>query len=357
MNQNIKSILYSVFFSVLLLLFLWNPHLCTKLASEGLLSWFHTIIPSLFPFMVMTSIMHELQVDRRISELLNPLFYIFRHYSSAGKYCIVIGLLCGFPMGAKTVVEQYQDGKLSKKEAQILLPVCNQFSPAFMISVIYPAIRSLDSSYTIWKILLLMYCAPFLYCLANQHHISDENRHQHMIDEENSSQKSHVLKAMSPITGDTVKTDYIKVSIAKALDISLTKNILPIIKIGSYMIIFRVFSCMPELVFALLQKQSGKTALHPILQMLYLNCAMGLEITTGILSVSNQNILFSAIMLYFVWYRIHSGGLSCLMQTYAFIEDTDLSIMKYYRTKLLFGCITCSMVLLFSILHFIVTLI
>ena len=330
MKKKIERYFISGLCLLMLLLFLKYPAICTKLAGEGLTNWYRTIIPCLFPFMVLTSILHELQLETTIEKFFHPLLLCFRSASSYGKYCILIGLLCGFPMGAKIIAEHCQNGMLSKKEAQFLLPLCNQLSPAFCIGVIYPLAASLLPYHALLMTFLLMYAVPLFYGI--------------ILRKQYDSGSCSLINTFGSEQNE-------QVSIPKALDNSLTKNILPIIKIGSYMIIFRVCSCVPQLLIPMLKNIfSANTLLQHLIPLFQMNISMGLEITTGILQINTLKDFSPIILALSLFYHIHLGGISCIMQTYAFIEGSGLSIFRYCKVKLLFGMIDCIILSIYFII-------
>lgn len=49
---------------------------------------------------------------------------------------IILGALCGFPLGAKMAVDFYKKGLLSKEEAEVLISVANNTGPSFVVAVI-----------------------------------------------------------------------------------------------------------------------------------------------------------------------------------------------------------------------------
>ena len=67
-----------------------------------------------------------------LSGLMEPLFRI----GGPGSAALVLGLLGGYPIGAKTAGELYQSHALSRQEAERLLTFCNNCSPVFLISVL-----------------------------------------------------------------------------------------------------------------------------------------------------------------------------------------------------------------------------
>lgn len=54
--------------------------------------------------------------------------------SPAGAYVLILGLLCGYPMGAKLAHDLYIDQQISRREGEYLLTFSCNASPAFIIS-------------------------------------------------------------------------------------------------------------------------------------------------------------------------------------------------------------------------------
>ena len=63
---------------------------------------------------------------------MEPLFRV----GGAGSAALVLGLLGGYPIGAKTAGELYLSHALSRQEAERLLAFCNNCNPVFLISVL-----------------------------------------------------------------------------------------------------------------------------------------------------------------------------------------------------------------------------
>jgi len=60
---------------------------------------------------------------------------LFRLPGSAGS-AVLLGLVGGYPIGARTTAELYQTRRLTRDEAQRLLTFCNNSNPVFLISVL-----------------------------------------------------------------------------------------------------------------------------------------------------------------------------------------------------------------------------
>lgn len=104
--------------------------------GEGLDLCVHTVIPSLFPFMVLS----ELLVSSGAGEALGRIFARpmrwFFGLSGAGVSAVVLGSMCGFPIGAKTAVALYDRNMISKAECEHLLTFSNNPGSAFLITAV-----------------------------------------------------------------------------------------------------------------------------------------------------------------------------------------------------------------------------
>ena len=94
-----------------------------------------SVIPALFPFMVVSSMLVALGLGELLSAPLGGLMAIYG-IGGAGASALVLGLIGGYPMGGRTAAQLYRDGLLTKDEAERLLAFCNNANPAFLISVL-----------------------------------------------------------------------------------------------------------------------------------------------------------------------------------------------------------------------------
>ena len=83
-------------------------------ARDGLALCGNVIIPSLFPFFVLSSLVVELGMSRYLGRLLEgvmaPLFRVGGACSSA----LALGFVGGYPVGARTAIALYENGQCSK---------------------------------------------------------------------------------------------------------------------------------------------------------------------------------------------------------------------------------------------------
>lgn len=105
-------------------------------AKDGLTLCFNVIVPSLFPFFVMASMVVDLglaaYLGRALEGLMRPLFRV----SGSCGLAVALGFIGGYPVGARTALQLYEQGLCSKTEAERLLAFCNNSGPAFILGVV-----------------------------------------------------------------------------------------------------------------------------------------------------------------------------------------------------------------------------
>ena len=120
----------------LLVFLLLHPAESLSCARAGMTLWLNTLIPTLLPFIILTGMLTHTGHIRKLLLPFESFFHIFPGVSIWGGYVFVLGMLCGYPLGAKLASDLYGLHKISKKEALYLTTFCNNPSPAFIIT--YP---------------------------------------------------------------------------------------------------------------------------------------------------------------------------------------------------------------------------
>lgn len=128
----------SVGLCLLLLLMLLNAGAVTEGARYGLLLWYISVVPALFPFMVLSGLITSGGGVQMIMTPVHVLLHRLIPISKNGCYVLVSGLLCGYPMGAKTCADFVREGRITAQEGRFLMAICNHPSPMFLLGYVYP---------------------------------------------------------------------------------------------------------------------------------------------------------------------------------------------------------------------------
>lgn len=124
--------------------------------SEALSLCTVTVIPSQFLFLAVTSLLVSLGVGEVLSPRLEFLMWPLFRVDGAGAAALILGLVGGYPIGARTTAELYREKLLSADEAERLLAFCNTANPAFLIGVLGAGVfGSVRTGVWLWLIHLL----------------------------------------------------------------------------------------------------------------------------------------------------------------------------------------------------------
>ena len=118
-----------------LALVLW-PEQAMEAMRDGLKLCGNVILPSLFPFFVLSSLVVELGMSRYLGRLLEPVMAPLFRVNGSCAAALALGFVGGYPVGARTAIEIYENGQCSRTEAERMLAFCNNSGPAFILGVV-----------------------------------------------------------------------------------------------------------------------------------------------------------------------------------------------------------------------------
>lgn len=306
-----KKALYLLFIPLLLFLFLF-PKESFQASCDGVTLWWNTVLPSLLPFIILSNLLMQTNLLELLLHRLQKVCRVLLGTSSYGAYAWVLGLLCGFPMGAKLTADFYSSGRIDREEASYLLMISNHASPMFIITFV--VLQTLGDGRLLKPVLFIMYGSALLttgiirlYC--KRIHIQPVK-----------SPKKEVSMASSP---------------GAVLDTSIMNGFEIITRLGGYIILFSIYG-------ALMRKLLVP---FPTFQAVIAGIT---EITTGITCIRGSAIPWSQQFL-LILCCTSFGGISTLAQTNCVIQETGLSIRTYLQGKMLNAAVTSVLALLFIV--------
>ena len=261
------------------------PKLSISGTKEGMILWYQSIVPTLLPYMMLTNMLMNTGVLNKISHKksffsLNTLVSVF------------IGFLCGYPMGAYYVAENYKSQNITKNCAYWLLSFVNLCSPAFIIQ--YIVINNLNTEY-IFPMLFSIYGSAIITAIITFPVYYKKNNNIQDVN----------------VTDNNMHSQKESQAIVDAM--------LQCLKLLGYIILFSVIL---KMVTAFI---NTVTIPHIILIGI-------LEITNGIAFTSeNINSLDMAAILMAAFASF--GSISCIFQTKSVIKDSQLKMLPYIIAK------------------------
>lgn len=261
-------------------------------AKRGLALWANVIVPTLLPFIILTNIIIH---GKTLSLAANH--PVIKKYQPCIILSIFVGFLCGYPMGGKFVNDLYTGGFIDNRLANILLVLCNNASPMFILGyVIRYGLESLVSPFFVFSLLYIPNIIIFLLRYIRY--------------------KKQALHAA---------TFQLMLKPATMAEL-ITQSIQSILLIGAYIMIFSIIT-------ELLMGYATNLLLLPI---------SSLEITVGIALLKNAALMDTkktALILALTAF----GGFSSIAQTKSVANNSALSFLSYTIWKLLLSVITGSL--------------
>ena len=305
-----KKLLYYLSFTCFLLFLLLFPKNAAEYAKTGLMLWFNTLLPSMLPFMILSGLLIKTEFLEKLLSFTGRFWKSVFGLTPMGGYGLLMGIFCGYPMGAKTAADLYRNHCISRQEACYLLTFSNHPGPAFLSS--YLCGELLHQEELALPAYGILYLSSFLTSLIFRPFYSfskEPDRHQKR------KEASSVF------------------SWGEALDTSIMGSFLSITKLGGYIILFSLFQGILNLL----------PHLSPNLKCILLGIT---EITTGTAAIAQQNWALSLtfpLLLAFTAF----GGLCIAFQTKSMLGETDLSLTPYLKGKLCTFFITLTLGILF----------
>lgn len=94
-----------------------------------------SVVPSLFPFFAVSGLLVSLGAGEAAERVLGTVFRRVFRCGGAGAAAVVLGLVGGYPTGARTAAALVGQGVLSPAEGTRLMTFCSNAGPAFAIGV------------------------------------------------------------------------------------------------------------------------------------------------------------------------------------------------------------------------------
>ena len=274
--------------------------------TQALTLCVQVLLPSLFPFFVLSSMVISTGVIQRLSTRLEkPFQWLFGLPGSFGA-ALLLGAAGGYPVGAKTIATLYQQGQCSKRDAEKALRFCNNAGPAFLISAVGASLlQDPHAGLNLYAVhVLSALIIGFIY-RKNTDHV-----------------KYHGITA-----------DHMRSTATISLFLrAVTDAFSSFLNVSAFVLIFSVISTM-------LQQLPLIDSLHclPGGGILWYGLLAGfLELTSGVAWLT-QGGLPPSILLPALSFLCGWGGCSVQFQTISLLHDAGLSCRQYLKSKLLQG--------------------
>lgn len=282
---------------------LWQNETASAAVRQGLALCARSVIPSLFPFFVVVSFAVGCGFFTVLRRLGLPV----------GAAVFLMGIVGGYPVGARTVGELYRGGGLARERAETLLTFCNNAGPSFIFAIagvgVFGSQKTGLALYVI-HILSALAAGGLLGGLRSVRSASKPNR----FDMKHGSNDMKTARCDMKSAGNCTKTVGNGAKLPALFVSCVGSAAAAMVNICAFVIFF--------LVVMALVRQAWPAA-PPL--------ALGLlELTGGVTSLEASPAGFCMAAALLGW-----GGVSVHCQTAAVLENTGISLWRYLLAKVL----------------------
>lgn len=292
-------------------------------AKSGLVLWANSIVPSLFPFFVATELLSHTNFAYYLGKILNRFMKPLFNIRGEGCFAFIMGIISGYPIGAKIAVNFRENNICTKEECERLLSFTNNSGPLFIIGTVG---ISMFGNSTIGFLLLITHLLASLTVgiifrfWKNKTKSSLTSNNSYVNSKDNIS-----LSNLGGIIGN-----------------SISSSINTILLIGGFVVLFSVIISIlrtSKLIYILAD------CMQPLFNLLHIPGEFSTGLISGILELTNGlNIISNipckkiSINIIISSFLLGLGGISILLQVWSTIAKSDLSIKPYIYGKLLHAC-------------------
>lgn len=319
-----SHILLSLLLILLMLCIVCRPTVYMQATLRGIIVWSTAVLPALFPFFFLTTILSSLNVLDKLAKIFKrPLNALF-HTSQYSALVYLMSIISGYPVGAKLICDLYKNKKIDKFEAVRINAFTSCSGPVFMLGTVGSTM--LKSSHLGVIILITHFLGAFLNGLIYRNY--------------GKKQKSDI-----DISVDT------RNNINDLMGNAIRQSVLSVLTVGGYIALSFMF-CAFLSDTHLLNLLSAPLAFILKLLGIPTQFAQGIilgltEITRGCLELSNFTTLSTDIVVVLISGIIAFGGVSVALQSMTFLKQCNISLKIFLLQKSTQSLITMALTGLF----------
>ena len=110
------------------------PEQCRTGGTNGVFLCIQVLIPSLFPFMVLSSFIVCSGLSSKVPSWAGSLTQVIFGLPKDSFAVIILSLIGGYPVGAKGINSLYKEGRISAKQAERMAMFCVASGPGFLVT-------------------------------------------------------------------------------------------------------------------------------------------------------------------------------------------------------------------------------
>lgn len=145
--------LYRIPIAILFFVCILDARTVISGAADAVEVCLKTVVPSLFPFIFFSGLF-RIAMEKTSFPFLRPFGRLCK-LPAGCENIFILGLIGGYPVGAKCVYDSYRNGQISIQIANRMLGFCNNAGPAFIIGMVSFLFEQKYIGWIIWSIQII----------------------------------------------------------------------------------------------------------------------------------------------------------------------------------------------------------
>ena len=331
---NIFTDFLSICLFVIIFMLVLNPSRYMQSVNDGILLFFVSVFPSLFPFFFISKILTELGTIERLSNLTKKFVEKVFRVPAITSYAFLMSIICGYPVGAKIIGDLHESNVISDTEAHHMIKLCTTSGPIFVIGSV--GVKMLGD----YKLGLLIFVSHITSSVISAF-VLRPKKSKILKDEKvnilkNQNYCKPCLQAQLNKKTDLQQPQNTKnKNVDNILASSVNSSIMSILTVGAFVSIFFMFI---DILYDLQILNFLKDGIEYILNLLKIDSACGKGIASGIVEmtrgINELGIVQNKILkLVFVSGLVSFGGFSIILQSLVFLSKTKIKTLKFIGFK------------------------
>lgn len=132
-KYNFFDIFIPTILAIIIALIAINPQKYSETAYNGIIIWAKVLIPTLFPFFVLSKLFTSCNLVCDISNIFKPITKRLFKSPPITAYVFFMSIITGYPVGCKLISDLYKNGQISKQNAKKAISFCSNSGPMFIL--------------------------------------------------------------------------------------------------------------------------------------------------------------------------------------------------------------------------------
>ena len=299
-------------------------------AKSGLYLWANAVLPSLLPFFIATELLNYTDITNLCGKLLSPIMRPLFNVPGEGAIALIMGIISGYPVGAKIVANLKSQHLCTDVEAERLIAFTNNSGPLFIVGAV--GIGLFYNS----KVGLILLITHILACITTGFAFRWWKKCQIEACNGDGDKCTFSKACIYPRPHCTLQFS----NLGEALSKSILNAINSVLMVGGFIVLFSIL-------LSILHSSRLLEVLSSCLQHIGIpySISIGLfsgliEVTSGLEFICSNNISIY-IQLPLCSFILGFGGISVSLQVLSIISKTHISFKPYLIGKILQASLAC----------------